>query len=211
MKKLKFLVLFTLLFAIFTFAACSARDVSDSATSYTPNANRDENVGCCDRIILIQETALLGENTVTKRCNYFIMTLNSDRAVYSTTDAINIWGTLEYIGDRNSVTVSHPCPLLIFSISDGQGFHIGGAIDDISASSVLQRGRVYHFGHQKSGSWIADADDAEFWQSFFREPNLFLHAGELTITLYNEFSFYDSSLRRTRSDLIAHLTFVVTP
>jgi len=79
-------------------------------------------LGCCVKNTMVRETALLGSNTITHNNNGFIMTLNSDKKVYKTTDIINIWGTLEYIGDNDFIEIWHGCPFMLFSISDGNKF-----------------------------------------------------------------------------------------
>ena len=167
-------------------------------------------LGCCVKNIAVRETAFLGANTVTHTAGDFIMTLNSDKAVYTTTDIINIWGTLEYIGETDAIEIWHGCPFMLFSISDGDNFSIGGMTIDILASSVLQRGRVYHFEYQKSGGWSPDAPDAAFWENFFSEPDLRLPAGEYTIRLRGSFGLTER-VSDSPSGLIAELTITVRP
>ena len=170
-------------------------------------------LGCCVTDIGISETVVLGANSVIYVYNDFIMTLNSDRHIYSTADVIRIWGTLEYVGDYDSIEIWHGCPFMIFSISGGDefdfGMALGGAVIDILASSVLERGIVYHFAYQKSGGWSADDPHAEFWEAFFSEPDLLLPAGEYTIVLSGGFSLSERVLG-SESGLRAELNIRVT-
>jgi len=165
-------------------------------------------LGCCVKSITIRETAMLGVNSVTHTSNDFIMTLNSDKKVYKTTDIINIWGTLEYIGDKNKVKIWHSCPFMLFSITDGNDFNIGGITMSILTSSVLTKNTVYHFDYQKSGGWSADAPDAKFWEDFFSEPDLLLPAGEYTIRLHGGFSLSEKVID-SRSGLVCELIITV--
>jgi hypothetical protein len=168
------------------------------------------NLGCCVRNIMVQPTAIIGANSVTQTTDNFVMTLNSDKGIYTTSDIINIWGTLEYIGESDTIEIWHGCPFMLFSISDGNDFNIEGWVVDILASSVLQRGRVYHFEYQKSGFWSADDPDAEFWENFFNEPDLKLPPGEYTITLHGGFGFTER-ISDSPSGLAVSLTITVNP
>ena len=170
-------------------------------------------VGWREGGIAFRETALLGGNSVTHRYNDFIMTLNADRRTYSTSDSINIWGTLEYIGDYDTKKIWHGCPPMLFLISGGDeidfGNHVGGGVRAILKASVLERGKVYHFEYQKCVRWNADDPNAEFWENFAREEELLLPVGEYTITLIGGFSLSES-VSDSESGLKAELTIVVT-
>jgi len=107
-------------------------------------------LGCCAENIKVREYALLGANSITQASGDFIMTLSSDKRIYAQGDIISIWGTLEYIGEKEEIEIWHGCPLIVFGISDGAGFSIGNDIVDILSSSVLERGRVYHFNFEDS-------------------------------------------------------------
>ena len=163
-------------------------------------------IGCCDSFV-VGDTALIGVNSVTRISNDFIMTLNSDRHVYSTEDVITIWGTIEYTGDGDTVEIWHGCPIMSFHISGGgYGFtvddHLGGVVLQIQMSSTLERGRVYHFMYRKSGLFTPGEP---FWEDFFAQEDFRLPAGEYRINLRGEFSLPDG----TRSGLRAGLNIRV--
>jgi hypothetical protein len=159
---------------------------------------------------MVQPTATIGANSVTQITDNFIITLNSDKEIYTAADIIHIWGTLEYIGETDTIEIWHSCPFMLFSISDGNDFNIYGMTVDILASSVLQRGRVYHFEYQKSGGWSASDPDAEFWENFFNDPDLRLPAGEYTITLHGGFGLAER-IPDSSSGLMVSLTITVKP
>ena len=206
MKKL-IIVLCSMILCLFM-SACSdtAPEPLNQADMYVPRIVDVVDLGCCVENITVRESALLGVNSVTHTSGNFIMTLNSDRKVYTTEDVINIWATLEYIGDGDTVEIWHGCPFMLFSISDGNDFRTEAWQFLIADLSVLQRGRVYHFDYQKSGGWDADAPDAEFWENFFNEPDLLLPAGEYRITLRGDFYIQGSA-----SGLRCTLTITVKP
>jgi hypothetical protein len=169
-------------------------------------------LGCCVTNIAVRDTALIGENSITHTNNDFIMTLNSDKLTYRTTEKIRIWGTLEYVGNDDTVTIFSSCPFMIFSIAGGDeiefGSTLGGAVVDVLVTSVLERGRVYHFDFQKIGGWSADDPNADFWETFFSEEDLLLPIGEYTITLIGGFSLSESIIS-SESGLRAELNIVV--
>jgi hypothetical protein len=170
-------------------------------------------LGCCVTEIAVRETALLGLNSVAHAYNNFVMTLNTDRFTYSTTDLITIWGTLEYVGDDDSIEIWSSCPFMIFSIAGGDEFDFGNALGgsrvDVLVTSVIEKGKVYHFEYQKSGGWSASDPNAGFWEAFFKERDLFLPTGEYTITLIGAFSLTDRVVD-SKSGLTAELRITVT-
>jgi len=178
----------------------------------TENSIERVDIGCCDTDIEVRETALIGANTATHENNDFIMTLNSDKRMYSTNELITIWGTLEYTGDDDEIEIWSGCPLMSFQIAGGNehdfSASMGGLTVDILISSVLERGKVYHFDFQKSGGWNESDEDVEFWENFFSEEDLFLPEGEYTITLIGGFGLTER-VSDNPSDLRTEINIVV--
>ena len=154
-------------------------------------------LGCCVNDILVRDTALIGDNSVSEIANDFIMTLSSDKSSYSSTDVVKIWGTLEYIGENESVTIWSGCPFMHFSITGGFDEYdfdsaLGAFQNDVLVSSTLEKGKVYHFDYVKSGGWDGNSPEAAFWTSFFSEEDLILPKGEYAITLTGAFGFSEN-------------------
>jgi len=209
---MKRIMVLLLIITIVLLPACN------SQPGYLSPPERPETVdlGCCVKDIVVRDMALLGANNVTHADNDFIMTLSSDKRTYKSKDKIIIWGTLEYVGDNDEVTIWHGCPFMLFSVTDGDYYNLGTGVVDILTNSVLEKGKVYHFDYQKSGGWDANAPDAEFWENFFSEKDLILPRGEYTITLRGDFSLSDSDdfpfpeeLLRNKSGLECILDLVV--
>ena len=151
-------------------------------------------------------------NNQSCRCStdVFEMNLFSDKAVYKTTDAIEIWATLEYTGNNDTIRIWHSEPYMVFSITDGKNFTIGGLRNCILTSSILEKGEIYHFDHEKSGGWDPADFDAGFWENFFNKKDLFLPAGEYTVTLQGDFYLtYSDRGIETYSDLLCELNIKV--
>jgi hypothetical protein len=123
----------------------------------------------------------------------FEVKLFSDKEVYKSTDAIQIWATLEYIGDEDVVTIWHGYPYMGFSLTDGKDFNVEGIALLVSVSTEIEKGIVYHFYYQKNGGWDANAPDASFWEDFYKEKDLILPAGDYTVTVRSDFSLSNES------------------
>ena len=171
---------------------------SDYAADLGGNQNNERvDLGCCVKDVLVRDAALTGENSVSVSANDFKVTLNSDKNTYSTTDIINIWGTLEYIGDNESITIWSGCPFMHFSIAGGfDEYDFDSVLSafqaDVLVSSTLEKGKVYHFDYVKSGGWDGNSPEAAFWTTFFNEENLILPKGEYTISLSGAFGLTEN-------------------
>ncbi|MCL2476561.1 hypothetical protein [Candidatus Bathycorpusculum sp.] len=152
-------------------------------------------------------------NNQSTQCpaDVFEMNLFSDKEVYKTTDAIQIWATLEYTGDNDTIEILHGIPYMSFVISDGKNFTTGGICQTILTSSILEKGEIYHFDYQKSGAWNQDDPDAGFWENFYSEKDLFLPAGEYTVTLKGDFylTYSEQKGLEDYSDLLCELNIKV--
>jgi len=123
--------------------------------------------------------------------NDFVLTLHADKDTYSTDEAIHIGATLEYVGQKEKITIWHGLPYIVFSITDGADFNVNGIIQTVLTSSVLYKGEQYHFDYVKSGGYDPDAPDGAFWESFFQEKELRLPAGTYTISADGAFYLSD--------------------
>ena len=124
----------------------------------------------------------------------FRLKLHADNSVYRTDEAIQIWATLEYIGEDSTATIWHSNPYVVFSITDGADFHADGVVDSVLTSTELNRGELYRFDYVKSGSYDASAPDADFWEAFYQEDTLTLPAGTYTISVDGAFYLSDQLL-----------------
>ena len=132
------------------------------------------------------------ENTATQieaetTENDFCMTLYADNSAYSTDDAIQIWATLEYVGSQRFAAIWHGDPYIVFSITDGEDFHVSGLVQYGLDRTILQKGQLYHFDYVKSGGYDTLAPDADFWREFYHEEELKLPAGTYTVSVEGEF------------------------
>ncbi|MBQ8238305.1 MAG: M56 family metallopeptidase [Oscillospiraceae bacterium] len=132
-----------------------------------------------------QAAAYFGVKTISSSAmaNGFEIKLYADQDTYTTDDEIKIWATLEYQGAGDTITIWHGDPYLTFSLSDGGDFNSGGLVHDILTSTTLQKGEVYRFEYAKSGGYSVNDSDADFWESFYQDPQLHLPAGTYTVSV----------------------------
>jgi len=130
----------------------------------------------------------------------FDLELYSDKEIYKTTEKINIWATLKYIGDNNQIKIWHGEPYICFYISDDEEFNIGGIICSILTSTILEKDKLYKFDYAKNGGYSEDDPKADFWKEFYSEKDLYLPAGEYTVKVWGHFSLMEDT-EKSKSNL----------
>ena len=113
----------------------------------------------------------------------FSLTIQADRGRYEVDEPVEIATTLRYLGEQRATVTSSGGGLVSFSIEqlDGRVDAIAGRDADC-ARFDYRPGDEEPVRFQKSGSYSNDDPMADFWRSFFAEPELRLPAGEYRIT-----------------------------
>lgn len=119
---------------------------------------------------------------------YFELKLYSDKSDYSANEKINIWAVLKYIGDQGQIEIWHQNPYISFIITDGKNISTGEVFDATLHKTVLEKDKFYWFDYQKTGLYLPDAPDAEYWKKFYEEKDLYLPKGQYTIQVRGVFS-----------------------
>lgn len=163
---------------MFSLAACEMQEKEEEnlQQDFVPSQHVDVEADLASQEI---------SNAATK--NGFELKLYADKATYTVDEEINLRATLEYKGDKDTVTIWHGDPYLTFSITDGKDFQTGGLVITTLTSTQLEKGKVYEFAYQKSGGFDAMASDAEFWREFYQEESLKLPPGTYTVTANGSF------------------------
>ncbi|RCX11274.1 hypothetical protein DFR58_12647 [Anaerobacterium chartisolvens] len=152
--------------------------------------------GCHDKAALPQmepETVSGTGEDMQDYSKLFELKLYSDKITYSTSDKINIWATLKYMGENDHIKIWHGEPYINFYISDGKDFNIGGIVNDILKSTELEREKLYKFDYSKNGGFSADDPRADFWEKFYSETYLYLPEGEYTVKVGAAFSLEEDA------------------
>lgn len=122
----------------------------------------------------------------------FQMELHSDKQTYKTTDEIKIWATLKYIGTNDQIRIWHGEPYISFYISDGKNLNIGGIVNTVLTSTILEKGKLYKFDYAKNGGYSNDDPNADFLKKFYEGKNLFLPVGNYIIKAGGAFSLTEN-------------------
>jgi hypothetical protein len=65
---------------------------------------------------------------------------------------------------------------------------VEGLVNEVRKETRLKRGETYSFSYAKSGGYDANAADADYWEAFYSERDLYLPPGEYSIVLNGAFS-----------------------
>ena len=124
----------------------------------------------------------------------FRIILYSEKDIYSDTEEVIIWGTIEYIGPKDSIDIHSGIPYMGFDVeSEGVSF-IQNIVLTVLMTTTLNKGEVNEFPLAKSGGYGADDEDADFWMEFYTEERMLFPKGEYQLT-YSTGFYID-----TRSD-----------
>lgn len=140
----------------------------------------------------------LNESNPGQPMEPFELKLFSDKPVYKTTERINIWATLKYVGNKTGIRIWHGDPGIVFGISDEKDFNLEGMRFTILTSSYVKRNKLYTYNYKKSGSYDENDPKAEFWRNFYSEKDLFLPEGEYRIRAMGTFSLSIESINEIR-------------
>ena len=117
----------------------------------------------------------------------FRIILYSEKDIYSDTEEINIWGTLEYIGPEDSIDIYSGEPYIGFTVeSEGVPF-IQNLVLTLLKTTTLEKGEVQEFPLRKSGGFSEDDEDADFWREFYTEERMLFPKGEYQLTFSTGF------------------------
>lgn len=135
------------------------------------------------------------ENTVSCNTKDFTMTLNTNKKVYNKNEKIKIWTTLKYTGNKDNITIWHAGSAetdtyFNYFITDGKDFNLESVTTLMLKSTELKKNKLYYYKYEKSGGY--GEEDAEFWEEFFKEKDLYLPLGNYTITASSGFGLSDS-------------------
>jgi hypothetical protein len=116
--------------------------------------------------------------TSTVRSGEFTLTMTADKAVYAPGDPINANAVLSYDGSEQEVQLSGSGMILAFGLDqlDGQL-----AIEPVRTADCarheIRPATPITSRYAKSGGWSQDDPAADFWEEWFRDPELRLPAG----------------------------------
>ena len=172
-----------------------------------PGKNDGNSISSSDTVGKTQVSEVTADNEQDYN-KLFELELYSDKQSYKTTDKIKIWATLKYVGSNSQVKIWHGDPYISFFISDGKDFNIGGIINTILTSTILEKDKLYSFDYSKYGGYSSDDPKADFWEKFYEEKDLYLPEGEYTIKVGGAFSLTENS-KESKNNLSKEIRITV--
>ncbi len=123
----------------------------------------------------------------------FRVVLYVEEGPYIADNNIEIYSTLEYIGNKESIEIWHGIPYFNYQLSNGEDSFSDGLTLNSLNKSVLNKNEVYIKPFVKNGGWSADQEDSEFWEEYYKEEELKLPIGTYTLIAYCNFSLSKDS------------------
>ncbi|MGD6842461.1 hypothetical protein ACQCVH_08030 [Bacillus infantis] len=120
----------------------------------------------------------------------FIFRIESEKAEYGKGEDIELYGEIEYIGEKDEIIIHHSSSAIVFPMEEKiRGYEIGSAVNDIGLSTTLKKGVPYREEYGKSGSYSEDQDPQDyvnFMKEFLNAPGL--PAGHYVVKASTDFS-----------------------
>ncbi len=93
----------------------------------------------------------------------FIFRIKSEKGEYGVGEDIELYGEIEYIGEKEEVTIYHSSSAVLFPMREKiRGYEIGSAVNDIGLSTTIKKGKPYREEYGKSGSYSEDQDPQDY-------------------------------------------------
>lgn len=158
-------------------------------------------LSACEKEEVDPVIARQGRQVAESLDDYFRIVLYSEKDIYSDTEEVNIWGTIEYIGPYDSIIIYSGEPYMGFDVEcDGTSF-IQNYILTILKTTTLEKGLVHEFPLRKSGGFSENDEDADFWRDFYGEEKMLFPKGEYQLIFSTGF-YID-----TRSDYQTNIQY----
>jgi hypothetical protein len=120
----------------------------------------------------------------------FIFRVKSEKAEYKEGETIKLFGEIEYIGEKDRVTIHHSSSAILFPMKEKvRGYEIGSAVNDIGLTTIIKKGDPYREVFGKSGGYSEDQDPKEyvdFMKDFLN--NAGFPAGHYVVNASTDFS-----------------------
>lgn len=120
--------------------------------------------------------------------DYFRIVLYSEKDVYNEAEEVKIWGTLEYIGKKDSIEIKSGSPYIGYTVESDGIEYISFMRLTLLMTTTLEKGEIYEFPLIKSGGFSEDAEDADFWRDFYNEEKMLFPTGVYQLTFSTSFT-----------------------
>jgi len=143
------------------------------------------------------EIRLLDFTVFIEQDENFVVKTYIDKLTFDENEEIIMYSTLEYIGEKENITLWSGEPYFHHEILNEEGEYFNQGITlTILKTTVLEKGETYIIPFSKSGSYTEDDPRADFWKEYFSEKELRLPSGDYTFKAYTEFSLDEDQTER---------------
>jgi len=114
------------------------------------------------------DSAKLDEFEVTQPRNEttgddFIFRLISEKEVYEIGEEVELYGEIEYIGDKDEITINHASSAIHFSMIERvREYNIYSGVQDIGVSTTLEQGESYQKKYTKDAGFYSDRESEDY-------------------------------------------------
>lgn len=159
-----------------------------------------------------------GPVVATTRDGPFELSIRASKGVYAEGEAIDIAGSLTYLGPEASISIGHSQGArsggerggpMGFSIDEPVlgNLRLGGAWADSCEGTTLERGRPIEAAFEKGGGWSGDDPQASAYLAYMLDPVLRLPPGVWHVRVVTDFSVGECSANGL--EMMAALEIVV--
>jgi hypothetical protein len=131
--------------------------------------------------------------SLTSKDDQFKVTVFINKFTFNENEKIDMFSTVEYLGDKEEIDTWAGRPNFKYIIYDGENYYSEGMQLDVLEKTTFQKGEVYTYPFKKSGGWSEDDESADYWRAYYTDPELRLPAGTYEIRAYCDFSFNDTT------------------
>lgn len=139
---------------------------------------------------------MLDYDTFTTEDENFQVKTYINKLKFKENEEISMYSTIEYIGEKDSITIWSGEPYFHYKIYNGQEHFNEGLTLDLLKKTVLNKGEIYTIPFSKSGGYSEDDHKADFWKHYYSEKELKLPKGKYSFTAYTDFSLNEKQVEK---------------
>jgi hypothetical protein len=122
----------------------------------------------------------------------FSITVFINKFNFKAKEKIELFSTVEYIGEKDEIDTWSGRPNFKYTIFDGTDYYCEDMQLDVLEMTTFKKGEVYNYPFKKSGGWSEDDPKADYWKTYYSDPELRLPTGTYEIRAFCDFSFNDT-------------------
>lgn len=129
----------------------------------------------------------------TNKDDQFSVTVFINKLNFKVNEKIDLFSTVEYIGEKSEIDTWSGRPNFKYTIFDGTNYYCEAMQLDIKVKTTFKKGEVYTYPFKKAGGWSEDDPKADYWRAYYSDPELKLPAGTYEITAFCDFSLSETA------------------